>query len=275
MIQELYGSDYKICEEARITQKEIEENRRRHIDYENFEKLAGAYPALLYPAFVYQHVLRSKVLGERFWKPLETVRAHLMPSKHIKYVPVRVLLMSRTDRQAIRRYVENREQISAMKIATLRSMNSMKLPRDRRGSQSDVESSTNAPSSPSTQSRRRHSNVGKHMDMHGTFLSSMYRDIKRSLSGAELNQPFNLQPSRFRFSGDKAISESRESNDNSSVDAKEPTSRRPDNYIWLSKVFTQLRYSLLSNTSVVGGSTSTTKVKKLKSVPVLVSPKEG
>eukprot|EP00602_Paraphysomonas_sp_CaronLab_P010811 CAMPEP_0185039480 /NCGR_PEP_ID=MMETSP1103-20130426/36376_1 /TAXON_ID=36769 /ORGANISM="Paraphysomonas bandaiensis, Strain Caron Lab Isolate" /LENGTH=372 /DNA_ID=CAMNT_0027578383 /DNA_START=71 /DNA_END=1186 /DNA_ORIENTATION=- len=237
MLTDLYGTDFENCEEAQITRKEIEENRRRHVDYDNFEKLAGIYPALLYPAFVYQHVLREKVLGEKFWKPLETYRLQQMPSKEIKYVPVRVLLMSRTDRLAIKRYIENREQISAMKIATLRSMGSMKLTRDGRGSQSDVETSTNPPSTPPSAAQKRFNSphAHKHPSMNGTLLSSMYRGMKRSLSGVEKEKlSFDFKPARTRLLGDGTISETKENGDESTVDVSKTSTSfgLKYQYIW-------------------------------------------
>lgn len=47
------------------------------VPYPLFEDFCNKHPALLFPAFILQSTLRNKIIGERFWKRLESKRESL------------------------------------------------------------------------------------------------------------------------------------------------------------------------------------------------------
>lgn len=119
----------------------------RYIDANIFHKLCEQYPAIIYPAVELKKYLREKILGllilllfificllinyiynnlgPRFWKPLCEYREKFYEehsSTSIAYIPVRVLLIYPQDSQAIVKYIEKRENINPLRIATLRSV---------------------------------------------------------------------------------------------------------------------------------------------------------
>ena len=111
----------------------------RFIDANNFNRLCLEYPAILFPAIQLKKYLREKILGffknyfkiillmselgQRFWKPLCDYREKFNidhTTINIKNIPVRVFLIYPQDNQAIIKYIEKRENINPLRVATLR-----------------------------------------------------------------------------------------------------------------------------------------------------------
>jgi hypothetical protein len=108
----------------------------RYFDATHFAGLCHDYPSILLPPIEVRNYFREKILGwlvdqlnsfiisgRRFWKRL-TDHRHTLYIHHelkVRYVPVRVLLVCEKNPQAIAKYIEKRENVNPMRVATLRS----------------------------------------------------------------------------------------------------------------------------------------------------------